>query len=215
MRSPRFFYHKSDILEAPAGRWALEGVRVQRSTTYIIALCVLLATAGAAVASGGEEHSLPWGNFALRILNFALFAGILVYFFGKKAVAFFKNRTTVISNEIASLEDRKAQAAQTLEDVGRRIADLENERKAILADYEAQGEALKAAIIAQGEKSAAQIVAQAKATAQNETQAALNAMRDQMADRIVEATQKLLAEKLTEAEHAKLIDKYVTKVVLN
>ena len=41
------------------------------------------------------------------------------------------------------------------------------------------------------------------------------AMRAEMADKIVEATEKLLAKKLTAAEHAKLVDKYLTKVVLN
>ena len=176
----------------------------------------MFATAVTAAASvSGEAHAWPWGNFALRVLNFALFAGVIVYFFGKKAVAFFKGRTASIAADIESLEKRKSEAAKTLEDVGGRIADLENERKAILADYTAQGEAVKAAIIAQAEKNAAVILAQAKTTAQNEIQFAMDTMRDQMAERIVEATEKLLAEKLTEAEHAKLIDKYLTKVELN
>ena len=40
-------------------------------------------------------------------------------------------------------------------------------------------------------------------------------MRAQMADEIIVAAEKLLAEKLTANEHEKLIDKYLTKVVLN
>ncbi len=188
---------------------------MQRSTTLLYALGILLATAGAAFAAEGAEHALPWGNFALRVLNFALFAGVLVYFFGRKTLTYFKGRTALISAELAALEDRKTRAEKTLEEVGQRIANLESERAAILADYEAQGEAVKSAIIAQAEKAAAHIMVQAKSTAQNEVLAAVDSLRNQMADQIVAATEKLLAEKLNEAEHAKLIDKYVTKVVLN
>lgn len=187
---------------------------MQRSTTVLFALCILLGTAGTAAAASGE-HGLPWGNFAMRVLNFAVFAGILYYFLGKRVADFFKKRSTGIADEISSLEERKAAAEKNLEEVGRRIADLESERKAILADYQAQGEAVKKAIIAQAEKNAEHIMAQAKATAQNEIQGAMDDMRVQMAEHIVEATEKLLAERLTEAEHAKLIDKYLNKVVLN
>lgn len=208
-----FLQFTTDMLEARNSRLS-GGVRVQRSTTVLFAVCLLFGTAGTAAAASAE-HGLPWGNFALRILNFAAFAGILYYFLGKRVVAFFKNRTKGIADEISSLEDRKAAAQKNLEEVGQRIADLESERKAILADYQAQGEAVKKAIITQAEKNAEHIMAQAKATAKNEIQSAMDGMRVQMAEQIVEATEKLLAERLTEAEHAKLIDKYLKKVVLN
>ena len=45
--------------------------------------------------------------------------------------------------------------------------------------------------------------------------ARLDAMRAEMAEQIVAATEKLLAQKLSASEHTKLIDKYLTKVVLN
>ena len=81
--------------------------------------------------------------------------------------------------------------------------------------FTAQGEAMKAAIIAQAEKTAEQITASAKKTAENEINAAIGAMRAEMAEHIVAATEKLLAQKLSASEHTKLIDKYLTKVVLN
>ena len=43
----------------------------------------------------------------------------------------------------------------------------------------------------------------------------MDTMRAEMADKIVEATEKLLIQKLTAEEQAKLVDKYLTKVVLN
>ena len=188
---------------------------MQRLKIALTAFCILLFTASFAVASGGEDHGLPWGNFGWRILNLILVVGVIYYFFGKKIVAFFKGRSEGIASEIASLEERKLEAAKNLADVEKRIADLDSECQAILREYTAQGEALKASILAQAEKAAAQLAESAKRTAENEINAAIVAMRAEMADHIIEATEKLLAKKLSAAEHAKLVDKYLTKVVLN
>jgi F-type H+-transporting ATPase subunit b len=188
---------------------------VQRLKIVLTAFCFLLVTALPAFAAGDGESHESWSNLAFRIVNLALFIGVIWHFFGKKIVAFFKSRTEGIAEELATLEKRKADTQKSLEDVEKRIANLEMERQSILNDYTAQGEALKAAIIEQAEKAATQITAQAKLTAQNEIKAAVDAMRAEMADKIVEATEQLIAEKLSATEHAKLIDKYLTKVVLN
>lgn len=186
---------------------------MQRLKIVLTAFCILMLTTAPAIAEDG--HGESWTNLALRIVNFALFLGVIYYFFGKKIIAFFKGRTEGIAAEIASLDQRKVDAKQSLADVEQRIADLEEERQRIIADYTAQGEAMKASIVEQAERQAAQITAQAKVTAENEIKAAVEAMRAEMAEKVVEATEQLIAKKLTATEHTKLIDKYLTKVVLN
>lgn len=188
---------------------------MQRFKIATTAFCILLFSASAAIAAGDGEHGESWLNLALRVVNFIIFGYAIYYFFGKKIIGFLRGRTEGIATELATLEERKAKAQEDLADVEKRIANLENERQAILAEYTAQGESLKAAIIAQAEKSATQITAQAKVTAQNEINAAIEAMRAEMADKIVEAAEQLISKKLSEAEHTKLVDKYLTKVVLN
>jgi F-type H+-transporting ATPase subunit b len=189
---------------------------VQRFLTppaAILLLALLAGTACAASEAGG--HGESWNNLIWRVLNVLLFGGALAYLAGKKAVAFFKNRTEAIAREISGLEERKAEAAKALEEIGRRIANLEEERRIILAEYEGQGQALKEAIVAQAEKAAARILSQAEASARNEINAAMDAMRARMAEEIIRATERLLAEKLTPAEHARLIDTYLAKVVIH
>lgn len=187
-----------------------------RLKTIFTAVCMLLLCAGAAYASeSGAEHPLPWGNLALRVLNFALFIGILAYFFGGKIKGFFKGRTQQIADELSSLEERKNRATAALANVEERIKNLEQERKTILDEYRAQGEAAKAAIIAQAEEAAARLQEQAKRTAQNEISQAVETIRAEMAEKIVLEAERMLAERLSAQEHAKLIDQYLTKVVLN
>jgi F-type H+-transporting ATPase subunit b len=187
------------------------GFRVQGLKIILTTLCFFLLSTTAAIA-GDEEY---WSNTFFRIINIALFIGFITYLWGKKIVGFFKDRSQSIAAEISSLEERKKAAEQSLADVERRIANLEQERQAIIADYTAQGETLKAAAIQEAEKVAAQIIAQAKVTAQNEIKAAVDAMRAEMADKVVEATEKLIVKKLSAPKHTSLVDQYLTKVVLN
>ncbi len=180
----------------------------------LFTLAILLMSTQVAFAAT-EGHALPWSNFLYRIITFVGFIGIITYFFGAKIKTFFKARTDSIAAEISSLEYRKVEAQQNLAEVEKRIANLEAERQTILHDYRAQGEAIKAEIIAQAEKTARQMAEQAQKSASYEIDTAVAAMRAEMAEKIVEATEKLLQEKLSAEEHSKLIDKYLTKVVLN
>ncbi len=191
---------------------------MKRLKTLFIATSCLLLAAGLAVASEHAEgggHGNDWGNFAFRVINFIAFVGIIWWFAGKKIGSFFGSRRYNIENELADLETRKTEASRRLKEVEQSIANLEQERQKVLADYKAQGEALKASIIDSAKAQAAKIEQQAKATAEQEARYAMEAMRVEMADLIVDAAQKLLEQKLTTEEHEKLIDKYLTKVVLN
>jgi F-type H+-transporting ATPase subunit b len=185
----------------------------------LVALTALIfpaILAGAALAaSEAGEHGESWNNLVWRSINILIVAGALIYLLGKKARAFFQKRSETIAREIDDLETRRAEALRRLEDVGRRLDNLEEERLAILAEYEGQGRMLKEAITAQAEKAAARILSQARASARTEINAAMEEMRVRMAEEIVAATERLLAERLTPAEHARLIETYLAKVVIH
>lgn len=178
------------------------------SATVLVCLTVVPAYAA-------DGHGNDWMNFLFRIINFALFIGIIYYLAGKKIADFFKTRRYTIENDLADLNQRKVDAEKRLKDVEASIANIDAERQAILDDYRKQGEALKAAIIEKANKTAEQITAQAAMTAEQESRLAVEQIRAEMADLVIEAAEKLLKDKLTAQEQEKLIDKYLTKVVLN
>ena len=187
---------------------------MRRFKHVFLPFCFLMLSSTAAFASG-DGHDIPWGNFAFRVANLIVFGGLIYYFWGKKIVGFFRGRTASIANEISTLEQRKIDAQEQLSKVEASIASLDEERNEILAAYERQGELLKAEIIANAEKAARQITEQAKVAAENEIAQAVSNMRSQLADEIISAAEDALAKKLTPAEQAKLVDKYLTRVVFN
>lgn len=185
----------------------------QRGCILPLALAVIVMTVVDVFAEGG--HTAPrWGDFGWRVLNFVLFAGILWHFVGGAAVKFFRGRRQGIRETLDNLEERRRKASEDLTAVEKRIAGLNGEREAILAESRAQAEVLRQGIIEEARRQAALIIEQAGHTAENEGRVVLSEVRAVIADEIVAAAQKVLAEKLDGAAHEKLIAKSLNKVVL-
>lgn len=186
-----------------------------KRVTFILAAALVLCATVALASEGGGEHHLNWTNFVLRVINFVIFAGLLYYFGAKKIAAFFGGRRKQIETQLHDLDERKTKAEARLAEVEKSIANLAAEKAKILDEYRAQGEALKAAIIDKAEQDAAKIRAQAETGAAQEGVYKLRELRAEIAELVIEAAEKILKEKLSPEEQAKLIDKYLTKVVLN
>lgn len=188
---------------------------MKKTRVVLFTLAVCLLTVASAWAAGDGHEGPNWKNFILRTINFAMVAGVLWWAGGKKIVSTFRGRKLGIENQLADLEERKVSATQRLAEVERSIADLEAEKARIIEDYKAQGEALKASIVKAAEEQAERIKAQALVSAEQEAKMAMDALRVQMADKIIEAAQDLLAKKLTADVQDKLVDDALGKVVLN
>ncbi|MDQ7031859.1 MAG: ATP synthase F0 subunit B [Desulfonauticus sp.] len=178
---------------------------------------VLVMWVGVAWASGegGAAHGDKVMNLVYRVINFILVAAILYKLAGKKAADFFSGRSRQIEEELKGLEQRRVQAEAKLQEVEQKIANLETEREQILRVAREQGEAIKAQIIEDAKRSAEQIKAQAKITAEQEAKAVFEQVKAEIAEKIVQAAEGLIKERLSEDIHRKLINEYLTKVVVN
>lgn len=179
-----------------------------------VSVCVLTASAAGA-AEGGGNSAAAWKDFMWRVLNLVLFLGIVYKLAGKRIKEFFSGRKESIRNELQELEDRKANASKELQRVEDSIAGLDQERQAILDEAHKQGQAAREAILAKAHEDAEKIKEQARVKAEQETQIMLESLRAEMADKIIQSAEKMLTEKLSKKEQEKLVDKYLTKVVLN
>jgi F-type H+-transporting ATPase subunit b len=176
----------------------------------------VLLTAGAALgAEQGGSSWAAWKDFGWRMLNFIIFVAIIYKFIGQRTKEFFSGRRQQISSELQDLEDRKADAEKRLQEVERSIANLEQERKEILDQAKQQGETIRQSIIAKANENAERIKEQAQVKASQEMQQMVDELREQMADQIIDSAQRIIASRLGKEEQDKLIDEYLTKVVVN
>lgn len=177
---------------------------------------VLLAVSVWATESGGEASSAAaWKDFGWRVLNFVLFAAIVYKLAGKKIRDFFSGRRQQISSELDDLQNRKSKAQSKLNDVEKSIQDMESKRKEILDQAQKQGESLQRGIIEKAHQDAEKITNQARVKAEQEMRQTMDRMKAELADQIIGSAETLIKEKLSKQEQEKLIDNYLTKVVLN
>jgi len=192
---------------------------LKRMYVFFAVLLTALAISSVAFASAAEGHALFTADnvkdYGLRIVNFIIFAGLLYKFAGAKIKEFFVGRRDQIKQDLDDLQTRQVEAEKKLKEVETSIANMAQEKQEILDGAKAQGEALKVAIVEKAHKDAEALKEQAKRTAANEAQAAIKTIRAEMADLVIDAAEKIVAEKLSAEDHDKLVDDYLTKVVLN
>ncbi|SHN54644.1 ATP synthase F0 subunit B [Desulfovibrio litoralis] len=189
---------------------------MKKDKVFLVLLALAVVSLGAGLVHGiGEANQSAVTNLFFRLANLFAFAGIIWYFGVKKMLVALKARRSTIEQELKDLSQRKLEAEQKLAEVERRIANIASEREAVFAEYKAQGEMIKKNIIAKAEATAKQITEQAKLTAENELALAIEEIRSEVADLVVENTEKMLKAKLNSEAQEKIIDNYITKVVLN
>src|SRR5512135_3099411 len=87
----------------------------------------------------GHEGITFMGDWLPRLVNFAIIAGVLVYFMRKPAVDFFKNRTAEIEKAMRESQETREKAVAALADMERKMRELEAETRAMVADAQARG----------------------------------------------------------------------------
>ena len=183
-----------------------------RSRDGIVAVATLILLG---VVSHFSDPYNPWFNLLARVGNVCVLLYILRRAAGKAIVDGLSSRRAAIVDELDSLAARKAAAEEQLAAMIEKIDGLDAECETILKDSRARGEAIREAIVADALEEAEKIRNAAHRAADSETKKAIEELRSQMADEIVQAVEATLKEKLDMKKHVKLIDNALKKVVLN
>lgn len=189
-------------------------MKVKHIVSMVLVASLLLA-ANAWAASAGAGSWAEWKDFLWRILNFVLFIGVIYLLAGKRIIGFFSGRSEQIESELKDLKQRRDQAEKKLQQVGQSIASIDQEREEILDKAREQGETIRESIINKARQEAEQITSQAQAKASQELQQMINELQEEMAEKVIDSAEQLIISKLGKKDQEKLIDKYLTKVVLN
>jgi F-type H+-transporting ATPase subunit b len=194
-------------------RWGL-GTLAGLGLTLLLAGVALAAEAA---HGGGHEGISPAKitDFIWRIVNFLVFAGLLVYLLAKKVKVkdIFAKRAQDIAQTLGDLEAKKAAAAAALKEAEARLAAVATEREAIIKQYMAEGEAEKAKILEKANQVAARLKEMAVLTIQQETRKAAQVLREEVADLSTQMAADLIKEKATLADQQVLVEEYLKKVV--
>ncbi len=173
------------------------------------------AAAGTAFASGGEAPAhggIPWGDVVKQAVNFAILAGVLVYFLRKPLSSFLKERSEALRKSIDEAARARDEAAAKLRAIEERVAALggEIERMNRQAQAEASDEARKIRDAATAEIE--RIGAQAKFSADQEVRKAREELRREAAELSARAAGEIVAKSMTPNDQERLVRENIEKI---
>ncbi len=188
---------------------------------YVVSLLVVVSVLfafGAVWASsegGGAEGGLDKGKDLIwRTMNFALLAAILIYFLRKPLPKALQSRRQGIKDQLDDLERQKREAERELAEYKERFARLDQEVEKIVAEYIQDGEAAKANIIEEAKAAAEKLQEQAKKNIEHEFRKAKQQLKAEMAEQAVVMAEELIKKDIKPKDQKRLIDEYLTKVVV-
>lgn len=179
------------------------------------AVCGILLAApvfAAEEAEAAHESITFMGDWLPRLVNFAIIAGVVVYFMRKPIRDFFQNRSSEIARAMQESREARDRAVSALAEMERKIKDLEVETSRLIDDAKARGEKDKQALVEEGKKMVSDIDAQVKQGVEIEVEKAKNALQAEASVLAVDLAEKSIKEKISAKDHERIVKEYVSKV---
>jgi F-type H+-transporting ATPase subunit b len=166
--------------------------------------------AGAAHGEAAHEESI-W-PFVGKIFNFAVLAGVLVYYLRTPTTNYLASRKTQVRADLDTAEQMKTTAAA-------QIAELDSKLKALPAEIDAlkargraeiQAEEQRLRELAAAEK--ARLLDQATREIEQQVRVAHRELVEHAATLAVSTAETRIKQQITDADQARLVDRYLTQV---
>lgn len=175
------------------------------------------AAGKAAESGGGLQQMLGsvypnpvniWPTWLAFIILF-----VLLYKFAMPAIfSMIDARADRIRESLEKAEETKIEAERLLEDYKVQMTEARGEASKVIEQGRKVAETMKDEIVAKATEEAAQIVAKAHEVMEAEKRAAIAELQGEVAQLSVAVAGKLIGEKLTTEDHARLIEQYVAEV---
>jgi F-type H+-transporting ATPase subunit b len=124
-------------------------------------------------------------------------------------------RRRLITADLDAAENARKEAQEALTEYRQQLAEARKEATKIVEDARRVGDERRAAAVADLEAERARLMRQTQEEIQAETRHALNAIKQQVADLAVAATEKVVRARLDEDEQRRLIDEALADVDLS
>lgn len=159
--------------------------------------------------TGGSESWLSW---VFKIINFAVLVAVLVKFGGKPLKNYLQSRSKGIKDKVDEADRLQKEAEALKKEYEGKLAKLDDEIEAFKGTILAQTERERKKILDEAAESAARIKEQAAATYQQEIREMTSKIKGEIAKLTMERAQKLVAERLVQKDHDRLVEEFIQKL---
>jgi F-type H+-transporting ATPase subunit b len=190
--------------------------RAPMNSEFIGALSLLLLfifpLTLAYASGGGGEGGPSWVNFAWKLLNFLVMAGIIYWLAAKKVKEFFTGRRKGIKTSLAEAVTAREDAEKKFREYAEKLDRATGEIDEITRMIQAQGLTEKERIIEEARKAAEKMREEAKTRMQQEFNKASHQLRVEAVRLSAEMAEGLLRNNIRVEDHEVMVQDYIEKV---
>jgi F-type H+-transporting ATPase subunit b len=159
-----------------------------------------------------EQELINIPQLVTQVLGFFAVLWILKAFAWKPLLKVLEDRRQKIADDFAAADKARADMETLKADFEGRIREIESTARQRIAEAAREGEKLSTQIVEDGRARAREQLERATTEIQREKEKALAELRAQMVNSVILATERVVGQKLDEAGHRSLIEKFLSEV---
>jgi F-type H+-transporting ATPase subunit b len=152
------------------------------------------------------------GTVIVELVAFLLMLAILGRYVYPEIVKVAEARQRAIAEQLKEAEQARAEAEKRLTEAQERLNDARKTAQGVLEAATKSGEQLRQELKQKAEEEARRIAESARKEIEAERDRAIQSVRNEVADMVVLATEKVIGESLDDTRHRRLIERAVEEV---
>ena len=152
------------------------------------------------------------GLVAWTLITFVVVIFVLSRVAWRPILGLIEEREKAIADAIDAAKRERAEAEKLLAEQKSAIADARREAAEMMKKNRDEVDRFREELMAKSKKEADELLATARRTIEDEKTKAVAEVRAQAVDLVINATSKLLAEKLDDAKHKQLVNDYIASL---
>lgn len=166
----------------------------------------------AAPAEGEGPHEQTAMQTVAKLANFALLAGVLIYFLRSPVAAHLTSRAAQIRQDLVTAAEMRAAAAAQMTDIERQLASLPAELEALRAQGAADLAAEQQRIAAAAEAERARLLDQTRREIATRLRIARRDLTAHAADLAVTVAEARIRQSITPDDQLRLVDRFTSQL---
>lgn len=175
----------------------------------------LPALAFASGSEGGEGGGRALWDLAMRVLNFAVLVGLLVYFARKPIASGIRNSIESVRTLLREAEESRQATEAKMKEAEDKLAGVDKEVADLLAAAAKESEAEKERILSEAAQALEKLKAEAALAIDQELKKAQNILKREAADAAVALAEEIISKNVKPEDHAKFVSEYLEKLEAN
>ncbi len=178
----------------------------------IVLAAVLLPAAVFAAAGEGSTTGRQLYDLVMRIINFVILFGVLIYFLRKPARNFIENSVETIRKLITDADETQKIAEAKMKEAEEKLAGLSREIDELMEHAREESEAEKARVLSEAEEAVEKLKREASQAIQQELKKSQEELRNEVAEIAVTIAREIIQENIQEKDHTRFIAEYLEKL---